>query len=225
MELTDASWTFWAKEPFQASAPKFEVRKWFGTYWEPDSSRWCASLMEPVRERLNTPFTVLDWGCGDGRLFNFLSKRFQSFKYYGLERPGTFGDECIVNARGYFKHDPRAEFDVYGTPLETRAVASSGIAVLGSIATHISFPEFESIMVRILPIAKRGGVIVSSFFFDKVYHLGKGNTYGREDCYDLTYYTRQQVSDMCLRMGLVPTEKSTCYTTNCLHHILDFRKA
>lgn len=226
MELKDKAWEFWSQEPFPPSSKDYKVDMYFGTYWEPDSSRWCASLMEPVRARLGRAFTVLDWGCGDGRLFSFLSKRIKDFKYYGLEHPGPFGDGCVQKAGAAFGKDSRAEFGVYGTPLEAKAVSESEIAVLGSVATHIPFPDFESIMIRLMPIIERGGAIVSSFFIEKEYKLkGESNCYGYQGCYSFVQYTQRQIDGLCHRLGLVGEEKETCLTMGCLHRILLFGKA
>jgi len=155
-----------------------------------------------VRDRLREPFVLLDWGCGDGRLFNFLSKRFRTFKYFGLERPGLYGDKCIQAARSSFGHDARAEFDVYDTETETRAAKEAGVAIMGSVATHITFDAFEGIMDRILPVLERGGVLVASFFIEEKYEAKYGTRYGHEDCLGWVSYRQDQIDDLCWMMGL-----------------------
>lgn len=227
MELVDKEWKeFWSKELFPASAPNFKFRECFGIYWEPDSSRWCASLMEPVRDKISKSFVLLDWGCGDGRLFNFLSKRFSQFKYYGLERPGEFGAGCIETARGFFRHDPRAEFDLTTGPVAAKALETSQFAILGSVATHIPFPDFRKIIQTLMPILDRGGEVISSFFIEKEYSLkAPGNCYGHQDCFALVSYTQAQIDSLCQEFNLTGAEKSTCNTMGCLHRILVFWKS
>lgn len=223
MQITDADWVkLWSPEPFPPSAPRFVGDQAFGTPREPESSLWCASIMAPLKDRLSDGFSVLDWGCGHGRLFNFLSKRFQNFTYYGLERPGDFGAKCVMKARSFFGRDKRAAFDVYGAELETKAVSQVQIAVMGSIATHLSFPAFEQIVDRLLPIIKRGGVLVSSFFIQDKYELIGANQFGHADCYALAIYTQGQLDEMCARKGLKSEQKETYLATGCLHRLIHF---
>lgn len=225
VELTDEAWKFWSREPFPPPSVDYKVGMYFGTFWEPDSSRWCASLVEPVRNRVDKPFTVLDWGCGDGRLFDFLAKRFADFKYFGLEHPGPFGDECVRKATSTFEKDSRAEFGVYDTILEARAVSLADFVILGSVATHIPFPDFESIVVRLIPVMEHGGAVVSSFFIGDTYSLnGNPDCYGYQGCYHNVWYTMEQIGGLCRRLGLTVRERETCFTSGFLHRILLFEK-
>jgi hypothetical protein len=185
---------------------------------------WCAALLDPIRESLKEPFVLLDWGCGDGRLFNFLSGRFKMFRYYGLERPGAFGESCVKAAQKSFGHDLRGAFGVYDSILESCAIEAARIAVLGSVATHIPFPFFETIMKRLLPILMRGGVVVSSFFMEGKYEIKNGTCYGHDDCWGWVSYTRDQIDGMSRRMGLRTNEGEPFVTMGCTHRILCFRK-
>ena len=224
MNPQSKSWKFWSREPYPASCPAYQCGPNFGTTEEPGSSMWCAALLDPIRESLKTPFILLDWGCGDGRLFNFLSKRFKMFRYYGLERPGVFGTSCVKAAQESFGHDLRGAFGVYDSILESCAIEAAQVAVLGSVATHIPFPDFEAVMKRLLPILMRGGVVVSSFFIEEKYEIKNGTCYGHDDCWGWVSYTQAQINDLCRKMGLVSKEGESFVTMGCTHRILRFQK-
>lgn len=224
VEFTDKGWEFWSREPYPAACPTYVGNPAFGTPHEPVSSLWCASIMGPLKDCLSDGFVILDWGCGDGRLFNFLSKRFKEFRYYGLERPGAFGGQCVQKARTMFGHDGRAVFDLYGNAVETEAMEKAQMAVMGSVATHIPFPQFEEIVKRMLPILNREGVVVASMFIEASYEFRNGLLYGHSDCYGWVSYTQEQLDGLCGRMGLKAVQKETCFTENCLHRLIHFSR-
>jgi len=225
MNAQSETWKFWSNQTYASSCPSYCVGHADGTPAEPGSSIWCASLLESARDRLSGPFVILDWGCGDGRLLDFMTRRFKEFEYYGIERPGEHGSSRIVQARASFASDPRAKFDVYDTPLEKEAVGRAGIVVMGSVATHIPIPMFEILLSRILPVLERGGVLISSFFIRDRYAFQNGTCYGHDDCYRWVSYTQEQVDGICQKMGLSAEQKELFDAgPGCIHQILRFQK-
>jgi len=222
MKLTDEAWKFWSRERYQPACAHYVCGHSFGTPLEPYSSLWCASLIASLN--LTEPFTILDWGCGDGRLFNFLSGRFQFFRYYGLERPGNFGTACVASARRLFAHDYRATFDVFDTPTEAIALHEASAVVMGSIATHIPFPTFEEIIARVRPVLDHGGILVASIFIDEAYRCLHRGVYGHEDCYGFVSYMQEQLDHLCERAKLSAHETDTFVSADDnLHHVIHFR--
>lgn len=224
MKLTDNEWTVWAHERFPRSSKVYSCGAVYGTPDEPNSSLWCASLVASLD--LREPFVILDWGCGDGRLFNFLSGRFADFRYYGLERPGEFGARCVERARRFFGHDPRAAFDVYDTTTEAVALESASCIVMGSVATHVPIDHFAAILSRVKPVLSRGGTLVASCFIEKTERRLYGTTYGHDDCYGYVSYTPQQLEDVCVKENLNFKIRDTFSASDgSLHQILKFMAA
>jgi hypothetical protein len=86
--------------------------------------------------------------------------------------------------------------------METKAIKEAGVAVMGSVATHIAFDAFEGIMNRLLPVLERGGILVASFFIEEKYEAKYGTRYGHDDCLGWVSYRQDQIDDLCWRMGL-----------------------
>lgn len=224
MKFTDAAWrNLWQPKPYSAARPDYACGPGFGSTAEPLSSLWCASLLAPLR--LSEPFTILDWGCGDGRLFNFLSERFCHFAYYGLERPGPFGEACVARAKDFFGRDARAVFDVYGNDTECKAIDEAHAIVMGSIATHIPFPHFADIVARFSGAFQRGAVLVASFFLRDEYRFAGGAAYGHENCYGWVSYRKDQLDQLCSQTGLAFAEVDV-FTENAdnVHNICVFHQ-
>ena len=224
MKLTDLAWMSWQKTSYASSASNYKCDDAYGTPAEPLSSLWCASLVAPLQ--LSEPFVIVDWGCGDGRLFNFLSERFKDFRYYGLERPGEFGANSIARARGFFSHDPRAVFDVYGGDTEACALKETSFVVMGSIATHLPIEQFAALLQRVMPALPRGGTLIASCFIEDTARLVDPAVYGHADCYGFVSYTRDQLENVCSKHKLC-FDISDTFTAACgsFHQILKLTAA
>ena len=223
MKLTDTAWAAWERKPYTPSSTIYRCDPAYGTPAEPASSLWCASLVDPLA--LQEAFTLLDWGCGDGRLFNFLSARFQNFRYYGLERPGDFGARCIERARSFFGHDSRATFDLYGDRAEAAALTECTSLVMGSVATHVPIDQFGALLRRVRPILGRDGAAVSCFIEDESRCLN-ASAYGHADCFGYVAYTRRQLEDLCATERLSYRTVDTFVSSDgSLHQILKFTGA
>ena len=223
MKITDTAWGAWERQPYTSSSSTYRCDPAYGTPNEPASSLWCASLVEPLR--LQEAFTLLDWGCGDGRLFNFLSARFKNFHYYGLERPGDFGARCVERARSFFGHDCRATFDLYGGGVEVEAVKECTSVVMGSVATHVPIDQFGALLSRVRPILGRNGAVVSCFIEDEARCLNS-SAYGHPDCFGYVAYTRDQLEDLRVNAHVDFRVHDTFVSSDgSLHQILKFTEA
>jgi Methionine biosynthesis protein MetW len=210
MDINSVAWTnFWGVDKYPPSNSNYVCDAVFGTPQEPDSSIWCASLLESSRDKLEEPFSVLDYGCGDGRLFNFLSRHFKDFNYYGLETETQHGVNSINLANRYFQNDKRASFG--------HKCVKADLNVLGSVATHISIKAFENILKEIMP--SRLGTVASIFISDNYYLESKG-AFGYEDCYARAFYTKSLLDKMCKRLGLNHEQKESFLAQGCNAHLI-----
>lgn len=206
MDLTDARWIErWSTVRFArrfdypsrvknlASAGKFKL---FGSDEEPASSLWMASLCDAMGDSFRSGMTILDYGCGAGRLAQFTRERLRRFSYYGVEKPGSkyqHGEKSIAAARALFRWDCRIGFGLIGGRFEHRAVARANVAVLGSIFTHTSYDEMRAVLEKLAPIPGRGGKIVFSIFIGDSYRLENPGAYGMGDAYARTWFTPEQI--------------------------------
>lgn len=196
----------------------------FGTDREPESSVWLASLSEGMAGRFREELKVLDYGCGVGRLCNFMSARLKSFAYVGLEKGGGVsghGEQCVRIASAVFGMDSRARFGLIGSTLHSEAVQQSDVAVLGSVFTHLGADGVEAILTNLQPIMDRGGAVVCSIFTaDQPRLQGKG-AYGFTDCYDVAQFSQPQLDALWRKHGVKADERETFLAQEVnLHRIL-----
>lgn len=209
MELTDTLWLDkWSPLPY----PKVvdgPIEGGCGCEDEPVSSLWCAVLAEAMGDRYREGMRLLDYGCGYGRFFNFLTGRLAGFTYYGLEVADSatgHGQACVAYAEETFGRDPRGRFGLIGSDLETQALAEVDMVLLGSIATHLDFESFAALVTKFLPvIARRGALVFSVVLADRYVCVGPGK-YGVGDSYHETRYTARQIDDHFRDRRLAVTE-------------------
>jgi len=213
---------FWSKEKYVCN---YSCDDRFGTNNEPDSSIWCASFFETVKDRLDKPFVILDWGAGDGRFFAFLCRRYEEFSYYGCETNNDHGAFCIDRARGFFGEDKRFNFDYIGSALSEEAIGKADIITLGSVATHLSPEKMNEYYDKFMPAFDRGAVMVASFFFGEPLLTG-GGAYNSQDCYMIAVHSFDQFQEAMKSHGLIGEEKEKFLAqgTN-LHRIVRIQKA
>jgi cyclopropane fatty-acyl-phospholipid synthase-like methyltransferase len=94
------------------------------------------NLIEPGQ------FSLLDYGCGTGDFFNYLSKRHKDFKYHGFD----ISSEMIKTARGLIQ-DNKAAFSL--TPPEEKFdyVVGSGIF---NVRFHYNDDEWRAHIQNVL---------------------------------------------------------------------------
>jgi SAM-dependent methyltransferase len=223
MQLTDPLWIDkWSKTRFSPRPRDYSaaIRRYadgkdsclFGSDSEPGSSLWLASLSEAMGESFREGLTVLDYGCGAGRYAHFLRQRLKTFRYDGLEKPGSVfqhGEKSIKIARKLFRWAPRIRFDLIGSHLETVALARAEVVVLGSVFTHVDLEELRLILRKLQSVIARGGIVVFSIFIADAYRLEGKGAYGLENCYERVWYTAQQLSELYGQNGWVATERET----------------
>jgi hypothetical protein len=178
---------------------------------EPVSSLWCASLAEAIGERYQEGITLLDYGCGYGRFFNFLTGRLRNFTYYGLEIPNCptqHGERCIQYAKETFGADRRAKFGFSESELEDEALNAAHVVLLGSVFSHVDFERFQLLFRRFMPVLDRGDAVVFSILLADGYKCtGPGFLLGMHDYfYQDVRYTRRQLSEYFEKERLILTE-------------------
>lgn len=158
----------------------------YGTDSEPMSSHWMASLIAPLGDRFREGVRILDYGCGGGRLFNFITGHLRDFHYYGAEPAG--GKELDV-AQSFFGADPRATFLTCEETIATLDEIRPDAVILGSIFTHLLPETCERILDSLMPVVERGGMVVFTTFVDpELTYRGPG-AHGFDDCYAIVSHS------------------------------------
>jgi hypothetical protein len=229
MKLSDEAWSsHWSKEQFPPACSSYACGFEFGTPNEPASSLWCASLLEPLRKAgaLSTEFAAVDWGCGDGRLFNFLSRRYRKFRYFGIEQENSFGMSCLWRASASFGQDKRAMFATAENNKAAQALDKATFIVLGSVATHLVEQDLRECLSKFDRALRRGAPLVSSFFIGNSFSAFIPGLYGNPKCHGAVTYTKPMIEDIAKSLGCTATEEGEFEAKDGhLHRIVVFRKA
>lgn len=139
----------------------------------PGNHYWYACLLSAAgKNYIKDECTILDYGCGNAPLANFLSTKVKKFTYFGLEPSGSpYLSQNNLNSQNI-------NLGFLGTPLEKEALKKSQIAILGSVLTHLDWKASSKILSHLLPIVKLNkGIIVFSCFLSNRYHLIKPDHY------------------------------------------------
>jgi SAM-dependent methyltransferase len=220
MELSHSLWTEkWSRAPYKTivDGPIIGQTGYgptpprCGCDDEPASSLWCASLAEGMGARFREGVRVLDFGCGYGRFFNFLTGRLRSFAYFGLELSGSVtehGEQCLRFAVSAFGKDGRAEFGFTGTDFEKRALKEAEIVLVGSVFPHLDFKRLDQLFSKFIPVIEKGGAVVFSILLSDEYRcVGPGFYLEMGDYfYQEVRYTRPQLAGYFGSKNLVSTE-------------------
>jgi SAM-dependent methyltransferase len=209
MELSDALWQDKWRPLRYPKIVEGPIVGGCGCEDEPMSSLWCAAFAEAMGDRYGEGMRLLDYGCGYGRFFNFLTGRLATFKYFGLEVAGSstgHGQACLAYARRTFGDDPRGRFGLVGSELEEQALGEVNVVLLASILTHLDFDTFKALLNKFLSVIARGGAVVFSVVHGDRYECVGPGKYGMPDCYHETHYTHQQLGDHFRNQCLALTE-------------------
>jgi hypothetical protein len=182
-----AEWVFQPHSPivesFQPSAPG--NRYWYGCLLGALGS-------QQIRERCS----ILDYGCGNAPLGNFLSGFLNEFTYYGLEPQGSPHIERSPK-------DPRIMVGFVGSSVEQLAVANANCAVLGSVFTHLEWSDSVKILDSLIPIANRGAIVFTCFFSESEKLIGDEHySYASVRTYHYSLIVEDMVSNYAKARGL-----------------------
>ena len=91
------------------------------------------------------PFTVTDYGCGYGAMFDFLSARGWQFEYYGVD----LIEKMVIAGRETHKHYPNAHFttDEKELPVADYLVAAG----IFNIKLECPYDEWQEMVTDTLP--------------------------------------------------------------------------
>lgn len=188
------------KQIYTPVIPNFSKKGW-GAGEAIQSDIWSSAQISPLEGVFKEGLKILDYGCGSGRLFNFLSGRLKNFTYYGVEHPDSDGN--IEIPKSLFGHDKRFNVDYLDSEFEEKAIDEVDCVILGSIFTHLRFSEFERVCDKFKPLLERKGVVVFSVFIADIYIVeGNGGAYGVKECYNRTFYTMEQLKGYCKKNQL-----------------------
>lgn len=186
---------------------------------DPLYSKWCSLLTE---QYLKEDITILDYGCGCGRLANYISSKIENFTYYGLDTSWGYGQLGIECAKANYS-DPRTHFGFIESnskvisELEKEAIAKADLVVLGSVLTHLPLKSGLAVLRKFWPVLSRGrNVSLSAFWADK-------ETFGTtisEDYYSHVIYSKDDIDN-----NLIYEETGQILAQGFfLHHIISIRK-
>lgn len=155
---------------------------------------WCNVIREAVGIDFNESMVLLDYGCGNGRFCNYVSRHLARFKYYGVEYPSPWGANSIAAANKHYGHDSRVCFGLINEPVEQAALQAANVVFLGSIFTHLTYDDFVLIMSKFRPMMQRGGTCVFSVFLaDEPWLDGAGGAYDNPNCYPRSFLSHKQL--------------------------------
>lgn len=182
----------WVNQKHERMYPNFHVPG-YGSDYEFATTYWMASLLDPMRERFKEGVSILDYGCGGGRLFNFMTGYLKDFTYYGAEPEES--REMKV-AKGYFEKDPRSVFLSCEDSLKSKDAMSCDAVILGSIFTHLLEDHCEKILNNLLPVIENGGMIIFSALFKLNGKVRSPGAHGMKDCYGIVYQRNAWIEEI-----------------------------
>ena len=185
----------WSKEKYEPIQKDF-VSVGNGTDAEPKSSMCLAAFAVGMKENYKEGMKLLDYGCGNCRMANFLSKRLKDFTYYGVEPNSPYGKGQTESATNYFGNDKRVSIGLIGEEIEKEAISNADTVLLLSVFTHTTIEETKAIITKLIPIIERGGSVVFSVILGDKYSPVGNNAYTIKDSYGVVYNTLKQIEEL-----------------------------
>lgn len=115
---------------------------------------WIKSITDAMGDSFREGVRILDWGCGAGRLANWISKEVQDFEYLGIDIRTPFGEQSIEAARSWLGRDPRVEFS-YVDEFDFDNGIEWDVVVLASVLTHIEPAQGLTLLGDLITIAPK----------------------------------------------------------------------
>jgi ubiquinone/menaquinone biosynthesis C-methylase UbiE len=186
-----------------------------GVYTEPEVTRWLGSLVD---RSLREGMTIVDCGCGNGRLAHYISKKINEFEYIGLEVVSDHGKEMVKFAKENF-NDRRTTFGFIESELEKKAIDSADLVVFGSVFTHTTIEDTYDILDKYSPVMKRGGRLVFSALIKPDYVIGNHPAY-HDNAFDVVYNTLDQYIEYADKNDLILNQIGESNFGELQHHYI-----
>lgn len=172
----------------------------YGADTEPAATQWMSILCAAAGSKFGTDMVMLDYGCGAGRLVNFVSERVKNFTYFGVEpkKAGPFQRNRSTNldiCRFNYGGDHRVIFGAIGGNEERQALNACTVIVAGSVFTHLAYEQYVAALQKFRPALKRGARFVHSLLVGAEYGLHGGHKmHETQGCWQAVTYTPEQVA-------------------------------
>jgi len=122
-----------------------ESSDFFAEYKAHKLAEWLPEFLE------KKPATILDFGCGDGVMTNYVHQQFPQAKMYGCDP----SPESIALAQ---KNFPAITFAVSGTHLPYSTPFE--VIFAAGVFHHIPFEEHEAYLIELYRILAPGGILI-----------------------------------------------------------------
>lgn len=189
-----------------------------GSDHEPQNTNWCEAQSEGIGKFFQEGLKMIDWGCGYARYYNWLTGLFHNFKYYGFEPRGPRNGDILIEYCRKNLYDPRCVYDfIDNDTVVNQAIDECDVVLLGSVFTHISIEDADSVVKKFSKILDKGGYIVFSIILANEYFIGD-KAYGLEDSYNVVRHKKEQIEQLA-RQNNAQLDTVTTYMTepNRLH--------
>ena len=110
-------------------------------------------LMQWFENKINQPIAILDFGCGDGVMTNFVKQAFYQARVVGVDPSG----ESIAQAQQEFPHITFVQTTNQSLPFPSNTF---DIVYAAGVFHHINFKEHQSYLNDIVRVLKPGGSFV-----------------------------------------------------------------
>lgn len=159
---------YWHNEPFPSIHRYFEKVK----RGKPIISKLCmAAFSECMGDRFREGMAVLDYGCGSGRYANFMARRLENFRYWGVEPPKMVGH--FRRFWKIYRPHQHIRMGAIGSEVEADAIDQANVALLISVMTHLPHEALLPLLQKFSPIFDRGGCMVFSCYLAEKSELGR----------------------------------------------------
>lgn len=136
----------------------------------------------------------------------FLLRRFNRFKYIGLERRGgiiKYGEREVRLARFKFFGIRNCKFGFLDTDFADDSLTQADVIFLGSIFTHTTFEEMSRVLHLFYGRVKDECLIIFSFFESETTRYEGAKYYGFKDVFHKSFFDFKAVEKLISEIGFV----------------------